>query len=52
MNGVTIVPIVTLILVFGVPYIVIYLQGRRLAAIEARLGVVLEKLNFLEGRGS
>ena len=52
MNGVTIVPIVTLILVFGVPYIVIYLQGRRLAAIETHLDKVLDKLNSLEGRGS
>ena len=52
MNGSPLIPVVAMILVLGVPYLVIYLQSRRLAAIETRLDRVLDKLNSLEGRGS
>ena len=52
MMGSPLIPVAAMLLVFGVPYLVIYLQGRRLAAIETHLDKVLDKLNSLEGRGS
>ena len=37
-------PIIIVIVVFGAPYLVIYLQGRRLASIERKIDELTETL--------